>query len=299
MMAYSQDDDRMSYTDCHTIFMTELGLTTTIQLDQAITLFFVECGKYFKKPTDFWGKWKINVVTKQDGNFVGVAYVFFSKSEAYYVISGKNMNGTLRYKEIPNPNYKEENSDNVLDTDLKSSWGDVDMLNDKTIKILDEDLVISFPVINLTVEQTKICGQTEIYPHIKPCVCFDPKIGLNKYILFANNIPSWVTEADLRTVFDFFTNSKDKRFPKITLAKMPTRQRNGFHQQDNWRSSGDKKEENLMMAFIKFNSNGSESLFALVMTKRIVIKGTGSNSTKKAELFFSHAKDRGFINYTS
>ncbi len=309
----ASDGSDIRFFDNHTINMAELGLTTSDQIDKSLNEFFRGCSKYYSKPREFWGQWKINVATSR-GLATGVAYIFFMKSTAYHVILDKDPFGNDRKYEIPNPKYKEpEREEEIAFQDIdwnshKIAWGDAVVENSepKTISVPCKDTAVSFPAIKLTLDQQEKMKISSICPLIRACVAYNPESYLNKYTLFTKNVPTWITEIEIKALFSpYITNSSDleKGFPKVTFAKQMSRKRGGNNDFFNKKTSGDfdvgdwkiqgaKKEEKLRRAFIKFNSYGNDSMFALVMTRKAVIRGTGPNSGKQIELLFSYARDK-------
>lgn len=321
----SRKNGAVVYKDNHTVFVTELGPeVTTDQLSTAVASFFYQCEKHYKKDRNYWGRWKVNIATNRDGISIGVGYIFFIKSEAYYAIIGKNLDGTKRVRKIPNPEFKgkEEKEkkeageitwDVLSATSFSCSWADM-IPEDEEPEFIDEEIkgtVVPFPKIKLSDSQAERCENREITPLIRPCIAYDPPKDVTKYTLFARNLPTWVTEGEIKALFStFVTNPADleKGFPKVTIMKQSGRNnrnvgkhKNGFFNNANspegendWRVKRSKKEPIFNKVFVKFNSYGNDSMFALVMTKKVKIKGVGRDSDKTVELFFNYAIDNGF-----
>lgn len=317
-MALKKND--ASYFDNHTTFITDLGPTTKEQLGQALATFFYKCEDVFKGTNrEFWGRWRINIATNREGKSIGVAYVFFTKPEAYNAILGRNLDGSRRFKEEANPDYKEVNQSNSLEViDFNTfdfipsnmSWADMaeDVSVPKTIKTRFDQPWVEFPVIRLTQDQKVDGTSLEVKPVVKPCLAYNPDKTFNKYILFCKNVPSWLTEGDIRALFSpFVTNplDREKGFPNVTFVVQSShggKGRNNFFNKGaasaapsdgEWKVQKPKKEDTLKMAFVKFNSHGNDSMFALVMTKKVIVKGVGPHTDKTVELFFSYARDQG------
>jgi len=309
-----------SYFDNHTTFITDLGPATKEQLGQALAHFFYQCEDVFEGTNrEFWGRWRINIATNREGKSIGVAYVFFTKPEAYNVILGRNLDGTKRFKEEANPDYKEPEKDDFLSSfdfmnlDFKAptmSWADMaePLAVPKTIKTNINKPWVEFPKIRLTREQVAETSKTEVEPVVMPCKAYNPDPAFNKYILFCKNVPSWLSEGDIHALFTPYVTSptdREKGFPEVKLVVQGShggRGKNNFFNKGNlgsspsdgeWKVQKPKKEEKLKMAFVKFNSHGNDSMFALVMTKKVLVKGVGPNADKTVELFFSYAKDQG------
>lgn len=310
----------VSYFDNHTTFITDLGPVTKEQLGQALANFFYRCEEVFEGTNrDFWGRWRINIATNREGKSIGVAYVFFTKPEAYNVILGRNLDGTRRFKEEANPDYKEAEKDDFFSSfdfmnfstkPSEMSWADMaePLTVPKTIKTKITQPWVEFPKIQLTREQAVGFPQSEIEPKVKPCMAYNPDPSFNKYILFCKNVPSWLTEGDIHALFTPYVTSpsdREKGFPEVKLVVQGShgaRGKNSFFNKGSlgsspsdgeWKVQTPKKEEKLKMAFVKFNSHGNDSMFALVMTKKVLVKGVGPHANKTVELFFSYAKDQG------
>jgi len=267
------DTESIYNFDTHTVFITGIKHISATQLSDSLSDYFDRC-KSLPPSTDrkFWGKWKINVVSNRLGETVGVAYVFFTKTEAYHALLGNNPDGSKRCGETPNPPHKEEERKESIKGD------DIPCLS-----------------IRLTLNQQEKYHNSVLIPDVKPCLTYAPDSDYNKCTLFSKNIPFWVTESDLRGVFlPFVTAASDRNsgFPKITFVKQPNysdRPRRG----NTWNGNS-KKNDKFHMAFVKFNPDNNNSLFVLVMTKKVTIKGSGANSNKKVDLIFDYARDQGY-----
>lgn len=260
------------YSDKHTVFITELGCTNTKQLNWAIENYIRMYSKKLNKPREFWGSWYTNLL----GN--GVAYVFFDKTETYYIMLGKNVDGEDFFDEVPNPEYEEwqKNEDDFLNAplDLSSSvsWSDASDAPPKTIKSFIEGPLIEFPIIKLDDSQLRIGNVSEIKINIRNCVVYEPEETCDRNTLFACNVSSEITDKDIALFFKRFVTSTIFKEPKVTLVKQKSAT---SLKDDDWRSTSQKtkKETYSNKVFVKFDSDTNDAMFAFIMARKCKIRG--------------------------
>lgn len=261
-----------THTDKHTVFITGLASTTSNQLNVAIENYVRAYSKKLNKPRDFWGNWYTNLI----GN--GVAYVFFDKTETFYIMLGKNVDGERFYTEEPNPEYLEwkEKEDDYLKAPLNFSsslaWSDLsDIPPPETIRTYTDKRLIEFPTIKFDSNQKRVSGVDGVDVDIKPCVVYEPGPEYDASTLFACGVSSDITEADLISFFKRFVTSSVYREPKVTLVRQRSANIN-----DGFKKVGkNKKEVYTNKVFVKFDRNTTDAIFAYYMVRKCVIKGQG------------------------
>jgi hypothetical protein len=256
-------------TDKHTVFVTDIGPIDGAQLNTALGEYFGMCRKKLGiEDPKYFGMWKINIVKNKENEPIGVSYIFFEKEVAYHVITGKNPDGSKREKEIPNPDFKEQPA--AFNFDMfsmggKVSWADIVEEEAKKTIIVAEAPIARFPDITLSPKQQALTKRKTMTPNIKPCSIAPPTSDLDRYTLFGSNIPAVITAEHLKDYFKPYITCKkdlDSGFPQVTLIRGK--------------------------AYIKFPSHNNDSMFALLMTKKVLFRmGDGSNIT----LFFTYARD--------
>lgn len=262
---------KLSNYDNHTLFVTNIGPAEGVQINDVLVAFFSERREKLNiKDPNYFGSWKINVVKNKLDISIGLAYVFMIKEEAYNVAIGRNPDGTVRVKEIPNPDYKEQ--DDIFDMSSFMTFSTnmcwADMAETEVTKMLivrDDTPIVKFPDIVLTPEQSAGLSINSVTPNIRHCAIADPEPIYDRYTLFASNIPSFVTPEYLRALFlPYVTNKRsvDAGFPQVTIIRNK--------------------------AYVKFQSYNNDSLFALVMLKKIIFKDKNGHPTV---VFFSYARD--------
>jgi hypothetical protein len=155
------------------------------------------------------------------------------------------------------------------------SWSDASDAPPKTIKTYIDGPLIEFPSIKLESSQTRISNVTEVNPHIRNCVVYEPDEGYDRNTLFSCGVPSDITEKDIATFFKRFVTSTVFKEPKVTLVRQKAAPVISL-KDDDWRSTSDKKGKKEVFSnkvFIKFDSDTNDALFAYVMARKCKIKG--------------------------
>lgn len=264
--------------DEHTVFFTDLRNTTEEQLDKAIEIFFRNCTERIKEKieqektgsrdkyndislysqyVDFskWSKWYINVVKGREG-YIGVSYVYFQNPAAFFVLLGRNPDGSPRFKVV---NQEDLECDEDIDC-----WDipEIDKLKadipEGKVLAIDSQRMVPFPDIEN--------DEDTVIPEIKQCVVILKPEKYNGMILnqlFSHLFESdkWVTEEMIREQFVPFCSCKQSRNSlEVNIV-------------------GEK-------VYVKFSPNFDDSHFALKMRQKIEIKF----ENKKCTLFFDYRK---------
>lgn len=289
--------------DNHTVFVTNIGPTNAEQLSKAFREYFDKASKKLgiRGGAKYWGDWKINIVRNREEKPIGVAYVFFMKPEAYYVILDRNTDGSERTMEVDNPDYKESDDEMDFDTNMdfssmsfsEMSWGDMCSAKvSKTINVKIEEPIADFPEIKLTKEQMKSYDGEYVQMNVRRCKAVVPDCTYDKYTLMCAKAPVWINKAKIEELFRPYVTCKrdlDNGYPKVTIVKgnnKISRNKNGWNDSsdNDWKKVSSKPTT--CKIFVKFNSTSNDSMFALLMNKKITLE----HKNNKTTMMFFHAR---------
>lgn len=269
--------DGVIYYDQHTLNATTGNLSKE-EVVNAFNSALVEA----KKRYGIGCFMKVNFVTyynkeTQKREPRGVCYIFFTNSQVYHMLLGRNPDGSERVKFIPDPTWvapvKEEKKDPVGDKPY-SSWDDFGKtLEGRWADIMD-DVEITAPMIRVQeppllsrISFANAQGELENIKYQASFVTVDPeyaeKYDINK---LSTHVPPGVTEEELLKIFKPYS-SVDK-FPKIHMTQ----------------SYKDGKR----LVIITFDSRTRDALFA----KQVIF----THSFKGVECKFTTPETRGARN---
>ena len=260
----------------------ELNLKTCVNILKRLNDTIKDCSIY------------VNVVENKEGMKFGHTYAWVSDPQIYNALIGNNFDGSERYEEIEDENWKppekplkealkEANGDWGLESEIEERY-EAPMIKSKL-----EPLVIP-PGIKYTDEQRKQLniensyGFIEIYPARVTIRTEDNKLNA----IYSSCIPDWVNEDMLVNFFKRFSNDKmlhrnpkDKKsfkYPKVVISKNTSKNK--------WR-----KEDNTYNAHIFF-SPLDKNLCHFIMNIARKIKLKNPNTKEYEMLFFSQSRTR-------
>jgi hypothetical protein len=246
------------------------------------------------------GSFHVNIVETRNKVSLGIAFVFFTNPAAYHMILGKNPDGSDRIEYRDDPSWV-----SVQDTWSPiipgSSWGDIAEEEESKLcpKIpITMEPLISLPSYKLTDEQIqekkdKIImlnkdkegfseSMVNVPDHsfltISPAMANPLEDKFVANILKAKDVPSWVTNSDLKMRFAPYSSNSKTIVDRIVK---------GRHFQEtypfiNINSDG--------IAFVIFDPSTHDAQFALHMVKKLYIsKKMSDGTTSSATLIFNHS----------
>jgi hypothetical protein len=260
----------------HNVYV-DTGLATQEQLQASVDVFKRELVKIF--PKDGYEKCEIivNLVMDLNGHSYRYAYIWVSDPRVYYIMTGFNPDGSERFED--------EIKDETLDEsfDLESLSFDDVFKSESTVKkpSIRKPLppILTLPGYEYTPEQMKKAEEDLKAEAIKtgkiPEDIVIPKYGYfetsrawagspekdkNPSILCAD-VPNWTTEEMLKEIFTKFSSDKSGIYPKINF-----RPKTRFNKEKN-------EMEQRKLASVEFSrSHLKDGIFALQMTRKIVLK---------------------------
>jgi hypothetical protein len=258
-------DESTKTTHCNYIYVTS-NLATNQQLIDSLHETFESYKNEFNG-TNL--EFESNIITKFDGSTFGYGYLWVKDKKLYYMLLGKNFDGSDLYIEEddeswkPDPKIIEEKNKLIYEFQGDKSWYQISELEDELDKKLIRPKikkVIQSPISQIKFKYNE--SQRKLDPtKTEDVFTFSPAVIRNKYDdnystnkLFSPVVNKNITENDLRKIFCKYSTSLSKNsnlYPIITI--------------DN------KKSHNQVT--IKFDSTTNDGLFALLMTKKITISG--------------------------
>ena len=212
----------------------------------------------------------LNIVKNREGKHFGHTYAWVQDTQIYNALIGLNLDGTKRFEEVEDENWKEP--DLPLEEALEgvTDWGEEEEIRDRYdvpyVKIPLDPLII-LPGIKYSDEQKKIINSEIGFIDIFPVTI--TQYEENENYIFSKNIPEWLNE---QLIFKFFSkfepDSSVQKYPKVIIKNF-------------------KGNRNLKIVFSPRNSNLAS--FVIKLVKKIELKDNNGNS---ALIFFSQGKNK-------
>lgn len=278
-MAKSILQDEVYKYDCHTLYVLT-GVAYEHQLEKSLLTAIQNAKELLKR--DVTTEYEINIVTNKFGNLVGYAYIWLSNPEIYYLLVGKNVDGTDREEWIDDPDWLPS------PTSGTSCWADIeDERCPKVRRFLPPLLKLpNFKYdeiqqlrIKQIIEENNFVDESLTDGSFKTLAAFvsepeDENIILN--VLRGNaihdgdtqGIPEWVTLADLRKIFGRFSSVK------------PTR--NKIYPQINFNRN--------RSCFITYSPETPDAQFALCMKMKTKIRKMVDDKMCECTILFKHTR---------
>lgn len=252
----------------------------------------------------------INRVENRAYEPIGLSFIFLTSPKTYYLLLGKNIDGSERYEYILDDSKYEDHQvtseepiavkNLICDCDWSDLSDDVrfdKILVKKQVKRSLPSLVDIAPII-LSEDQKKSqiqeiinrninnpnfrVADIKINPEIKLKLDRATIISLDDIylhnVLKCKEVPFWITKDDLKREFNpYASDNKSIRFHIIGGKKI----KDSYPIIDLNNDSG--------TAFITFDPDTKDAQFALHMTKKIYLTKTVNNETKHVTLMFNHS----------
>lgn len=275
---------------------------------------------------DINSQFKINIVTKHTGERLGHAYLFIRDKRLYWVLLGRNPDGSERVEYVDDQNWQPTESDDQSAVPIDPmeqntdglSWADLSELEDKYNQAMErkvkkvapkimitQDPLTTIPPIKLNEKQlqSRRSDEKEEVPttefmKIRRCIVFFPEEGRSKNVIKAKiNFEGAKVEdlkaEDLKVMFSPYASDTK------TLGQ---RNVNGIQRNEAYpwvdivrvNNSRNGRDEMTSIVFVTFDPKTLDALFALTMVKRFEITVKGVKQT----LYFdtAHINDRDFPN---
>ena len=278
-------DEHIIYCDC--------AVATQEQISESMKQAILEAEKILGYKTHC--RYKINLLVSREGEYFGYGYIWVSSSEIYWMLLGRNPDGSERVEEYPDPDWVAPKV--VAKQDSKSEevhWIDQVEEEDAFVqpmikKILDP--LVEIPGYRYDQDQRKHLeelmreeagvkegGEKEAgakeevpemgYFELSRAYAMDAPAGTCRNRICARHVPPWIPIDVFKSLFSFYCK-KGSKYPEVSFIETKKAGR---------------------MVFINFDPSSKDAIFTLLMTKKQTIVNP-KNDKQKTTLIFTHAFD--------
>lgn len=267
-----------------------------------------ELDKLTSKPLSEFHKqscrYKINLLVNKDGAYLGFGYIRVSLPEIYWMLLGRNPDGSERFEDIPDPDWvapgpKSPTTDfeEILEEEKKKTWAEMAEEEEQYIQPIIRhqlDALICIPGYKYDAEQLQHLRELAVensedptgipetgFFEISRGYAKDAPPGRLKHRLCARRVPDWVPLEAFKYIFSPYIIKLNKR----GSTNISNRKIEGTYPLVNFIDS--KKGR---IVFVTFDPASKDALFALLMTKKTRIIHP-ENEKLRCELIFTHAFD--------
>lgn len=282
------------YDNYKEFFLDEIEEGLSKEKENKLILeYLISEGISVPKKTKLGCKIKVNLIINKNGEYYGFGYMRVSNEKVYWMLLGKNIDGSERILEYKDPEWipplpkPEVTFEQELERQSKMDWYEIALEEDKYVH----------PIIKETLESLmKIPGykyNKKQYEHLTQMAINEgknkddvPKIGyfevsraygrkvINgkmRNVLCARQVPNWIPSVAFREIFKFFCSFNSSVYPIVKLI-------------DGKKSNMPSKK----IVFITFGPETDDAIFALLMTRKIIIQHP-KNKNLKCTLIFDYA----------
>lgn len=260
------------------------GVASSSQISKCLKIAIQDAEKVLGYETKC--RYKINLLVNKEGEYFGYGYIWISSPKIYWMLLGRNPDGTERVEEYPDSNWtppsKKEGSFEPLQKG--QNWIDIVEEEDAFIQPMIKKILaplVTFTGYSYNPEQMEHLkelkekeGEINVeipkigYFEISRGYALDAPSGTLRNRLCARNVPNWIPVEAFKSIFSFYIKD-DKEYPTVNFVNS----KNGGR-----------------IVFINFNPSTKDAIFTLLMTKKTIIMNP-KNPKQKATLIFSHAFD--------
>jgi hypothetical protein len=304
-MQLGQQSSPQKHYDEHTIYC-DTAVATEKQLADAFRQAILDAAKVLGEKNTC--KFKVNLLVDKEGKYFGFGYVRVSDPRVYWMLLGRNPDGSERVEEYPDPNWLPPTDPNtnlsveeIIERNKNKTWAELAAEEDKYIQpIIKKQLppLITLQGYEYDEEQRKHLRQlaleeerehskdkgklNEIPTHgyfaIQRGYALDAPEGYFKNKICARNVPDWIPLEAFKSIFSFYVSGESKNKKVLVHGKEETYPLVNFFSS----KKGGK------IVFVTFDPNSKDAIFALLMTKKTNIVHP-QDPTKKTTLIFMHA----------
>ena len=264
------------FYDTHTIYC-DSGVASPSQISTSLKKAIAEAEKKLNRRTNC--RFKINLLVNREGEYFGYGYIWVSSPEIYWMLLGRNPDGTERIREYPDPNWKPPSRKEISTED--KNWIDIVEDEDAYIQpMIKETLPPLVTLSGYEYDDEQIAHLEDLsddmkeipkigYLEISRGYALDAPQGSLRHRICARKVPDWIPIDVFKNIFSFYVRDLNNNFPNVNIV--------------NSKKGG-------RIVFISFEPGKTHSLFTLLMTKKLVIVNP-QNKSQKATLVFAHAFD--------
>ena len=285
--------------DEHTIFC-DTSVATTDQVSSCMKKAIKEAEKVLGYDTNC--KYKVNLIVDKEGKYFGFGYIRVSSPKIYWMLLGRNPDGTERVEEYPDPDwvppenpYEGLTEEQIAEKNKGKSW--VDLAEEEELLIQPKIKKILPPLVTIPgyeYEPDQIAHLKELeednveipkigYFEISRAYATDPPAGLMKNRICARRVPDWIPAEAFKMIFSTYVSEESK-------GKKATIKISGKNVTDTYPIVNFVETKKGRIVFITFDPKTDDAIFCLLMTKKTRIINP-TNPKQKTTLIFTHSYD--------
>ena len=309
-------EQNVKYMDTYSVYV-ESGVATQEQVVGCMKKAIADAERILKVKNSC--KFKVNLILDKEGKYFGFGYIRVSNPKIYWMLLGKNPDGSERVEERLDSNWKMPVKANeglsieqILEKNKDRSWFDIskeeDLYVQPKIKVVLPPLV-TIPGFLYDKEQIahlqdlqreeqeeededfdpailekKLKVPNIGYFEISRAYASDPEPGMMKNRLCARKVPDWIPAEAFKAIFSFYVSHESTK--EKVLHRVGNRNVEDTYPIVNFVESKNAGK----IVFITFDPNTKDAIFALLMTKKTHITNP-SHPDQKTTLIFMHAFD--------
>lgn len=268
-------DDSILYIDS--------GVANSSQISTSLKIAIADAEKILGHPTKC--RFKINLLVNKEGEYFGYGYIWISSPEIYWMLLGRNSDGSERIEEYPDPDWKPPSV--VKKNFNEKHWADVVEEEDSFVQPVIKKVLpplVTFQgylyepdqILHLQELRNEQEGENTILPipamgyfEISRGYAIDAPPGTLRHRLCARNVPNWIPAEAFKSIFSFYLQDSEGKYPIVNFV--------------NAKKGG-------RIVFITFDPAKKDAIFTLLMTKKTVMVNP-KNPKQTVTLIFSHAFD--------
>jgi len=291
----------IKFNDTSTLFI-DSGVSTNEQVSECLRVAIQDAEKILDRETNC--KLKVNLIVDKEGKYFGFGYIRVSEPEIYWMLLGRNPDGSERIEEYPDPDWVQPVNPNegltpeeILEKNQGKSWVEIgeeeESFIQPTIKkilpplitipgyLYDEDQISHLREL----EEDKNIEIPEVgYFEISRAYATDPQNGMLKNRICARKVPEWIPIEGFKSIFSSYV-SKESKEKKGTI-RSGNKEITDTYPIVNFVDS----KKGGRIVFITFDPQTHDAIFSLLMAKKTRIVNP-KNPNQKTTLIFMHAFD--------
>lgn len=283
------------YYDEHTLYI-DSGVATEAQVSKCLKEAIEKGEKLLEENNKC--RFKVNLIVDKEGKYYGFGYIRVSDPRIYWMLLGRNPDGSERIEEYPDPNWSPPKRENltveeIIEKSKKKTWIEQVEEEDAFIQpMIKKQLppLISISGYEYDDEQRrhlKELGGEEVevpllgHFEISRAYATDTQTNMLKNRICARNVPDWIPLEAFKSIFSFYVSDKNKK-GKIYMGNKEI--------EDTYPIVNFVDSNKGRIVFITFDPQTKDALFALLMTRKVRIVHP-KDPKKKVTLVYMHAFD--------
>ncbi len=252
---------------------------------------------------------RVNLIVNKSGNYYGFGYIHVSKENVYWMLLGKNPDGSDRVLEYPDPNWTPPSPKEALTEEEEMErysgmkWYEIAEEEDKYVQpVIREILPPLMEVPGYEYDEMQYRHHQDValkdgkdpatvpttgYFELSRAYARDVDQGKMGNVLCARQVPDWIPPVAFKNIFqDYANDNTTKHIVKGSDGDQP--------KYDTYPmiSLIDGKKDGGKIVFITFENDTRDAIFALLMTRKQHIVHP-NNSKLQCTLIFDHAYEQG------